>query len=384
MFEKSAELYPIKSNYVFLNSGGVGPLFALALKAETQFSEAQARKGSAMFGEYPRVLHNLRAAAGALLGSGPEDIAFTKSSAEGLNIIANGFPFEPGDEIISYIHEYPSNHFPWALQASRGVKLKLLSNCSIDGTSADARPLAWSMDELKSLVTSRTKIVALSHVQFCSGFTADLNELGAFCKSKNIFLVIDAAQSLGAMPVQPRENYISAVVSSGWKWLMGPIGSAIMYTNPEFRDMLRLTLGGPDMMSQGLDYLNLSWSPVSSAQRFEYSTVPFGLACGLEAAIKGNALRYGSDKISAEIQRLRSRLSAALDKNKCAPLEFSEKHRSGILAIKTICDPEAAARRLLERGVVCTARGNYLRLAPHFYLEDTEIDRAAELINAQL
>ncbi|MFN8392704.1 MAG: aminotransferase class V-fold PLP-dependent enzyme [Bdellovibrionota bacterium] len=384
MFDKSVERFPISSEYVFLGSSSVSPLSAAACEAELEFSRVHRDRGFTLFERYRNVMHSLRAAGAELLQVPSEDVAFVSNCAEGLSMIANGFPFEPGDEIVSYTAEYPSNHYPWVIQQARGVVLKLLPDRNLFGFPAEERPVGWSIEDLERTIGPRTKLVALSHVQFTSGFAADLDTLGAFCHERGIPLVIDAAQSLGAMPILPREWRISALVSSGWKWLLGPLGTGLFYTSPEFRARIGHTMAGPELMKQGDDYLNHTWNPLASAERFEYSTTPFALAYALEAAIRDNALRYGVQAIWQEISRLQKLVISALDTSRCTPLLFPEENRSGILSVITRRPATEVARELIKHKVVCTARGGYLRIAPHYYATDDDTLRAVQLLNSLL
>src|SRR5690606_1233177 len=127
-----------------------------------------------------------------------------------------------------------------------GVKLRLLPNRRMDGVDRGELPgpSGFSVQDLEELTNSRTRVIALSHVQFTSGFAADLEYLGACCKERSMDLVIDAAQSLGSLPIFPDEMGIAAVAASGWKWLMGPVGSGLLYTSPAFRDRIATTMAG--------------------------------------------------------------------------------------------------------------------------------------------
>src|SRR5207302_768010 len=160
-----------------------------------------------------------------------------KNTSEGMSLIAGGYPFGPGDEIISYVHEYPANHFPWKLQEKRGARLVLLPD-----TASGDKPVAWALRDLEQRITPRTRIVTLSHVQFASGYAADLTALAELCRAKDIDLVLDVAQSFGCMPFFPEELHVAAAVSSGWKWLMGPLGTGILYTSERFRSKLDLVM----------------------------------------------------------------------------------------------------------------------------------------------
>ncbi len=223
--------FPIKQNVNFLAYCSVSPMNVPAAERAKKFIDRQVAIGRGMLFEYvgdDHVANRFHRNFGQLLKTSPDNITMTTNTSEALCTIANGYPFEPGDQIISYINEYPANHYPWVIQAKRrGVDLILLSDVDAPqvphnaaGPIPDSFARAWSFEELESRVTDRTRMIALSHVQFTSGYAADLAKLGAFCKSKEIDLVIDAAQGLGCLPIYPDEMGISCVASSGWKLLM--------------------------------------------------------------------------------------------------------------------------------------------------------------------
>jgi selenocysteine lyase/cysteine desulfurase len=176
---------------------------------------------------------------------------------------------------------------------------------------------------------------------------------------------------------------MAAIVTSGWKWLLGPIGSGLMWTSAELREKLRHVMVGAQSMQQDPDYLDHSWRPHSSARRFEYSTSSPMLIAALEASIDSIHLRYGVPAITTELLRLQDVVIDRLDANLFTPLRFDLPHRSGILAV--ICrrrEPEQLAAALRERGLITTARGGYLRIAPHFFVTDEQVERLAETMNA--
>jgi cysteine desulfurase/selenocysteine lyase len=380
MFDKSNELFPIKDKYVFLSHCGIAPLYREAMRKEREIAEAQNRTGSLVYGRYEAILDGLREAAAALLATSPENLAFVKNTSEGMGLIANGYRFEPGDQVISYLHEYPANYYPWQLQARRGVELVLLP----DRDPAGSAPVAFTMRDLQERITPRTRIVTLSHVQFASGYVADLEVLAEFCQAHKIDLVLDIAQSLGCMPVYPEELGIAATVSSGWKWLMGPMGTGLLYTSEKFRHKLDLVMVGAETMRQGTDYLDHRWNPHSSAKCFEYSTSPISLAAALECSIRAVPLRYGVKAIAAEIFRLQDVFLHVLDRNRFRTVLAPEKEerRSSIVSLVVPGGAKALCRALGKENVVCTERGSYLRFAPHFYNTDEEVERAAGLLNA--
>lgn len=381
MIAKTPELFPVKNEGVFLAHCAVSPMPRPSYEAIMDVSAHQMRRGGFGLNAYRHALEELRAAAAELLKTSPENVAFVKNTSEAMGMIANGYPFEEGDEILSYIHEYPANHYPWRLQEKRGVRLILLPDRPVGLRCSQGRPCGWSMEDVRRLTTHRTRMIAVSHVQFTSGFAADLEELGNYCKDHGIDLVVDAAQSLGSLVIEPERWHISALAASGWKWLFGPTGTGIFYTAEAFRKKLSDVLVGAECMVQGEDYLNHSWNPHVSARRFEYSTSPTILAAALAASLKSAVLPVGIERIQQEIFRLQDRILQSLDPNRYTPVLFPQVHRSGILSVLSHRPPEAVMKEAAQKAVFVSARAGYLRLAPHWCTTDEEIDHAMAVLN---
>lgn len=379
-FDKSTEAIPGRAEYVFLAACGASPLPADALARLSEGAQRQAASGALVFDSYDGVLERLHASAGQLLDTAPDNISLHRNSSEALSLVAGGYPFQPGDEVITYVHEYPANYYPWRNLTRRDVRLVELSNVVTPGNEAcGTRPCALSLDELERRISNRTRVVALSHVQFTSGFAVDVGAAAEICRAHGIDLVLDTAQSLGAVPVEPERYGLAAAVSSGWKWLLGPLGTGLMYSSPTLRERLDHVLVGAETMTQGTDYLDHSWQPHHSAKRFEYGTSSPPLAAALDASIRGVHLRYGVAAIRAEIIRLQDLLIAQLDPGLFTPVVFPDANRSGILSV--ICrrrTPEQLVQGLREHRFVVSARAGYLRIAPHFFVTDEEIERLAD------
>jgi selenocysteine lyase/cysteine desulfurase len=219
-------------------------------------------------------------------------------------------------------------------------------------------------------------------VQFTSGFTANLAEVGEFCRHRDIDLVVDVAQSLGALPVRPEEWGVSAMAGSGWKWLLGPVGSGIMYTSPEFREKLDMVLTGANIVVQGTDYLDHTWNLLEDGRRFEYSTVQLSYAAALGRSVSDLFCKYDPKDVRDEIFRLQNIFLDRVDRKRYRPVVFAPEHRSGILAIVTEGDLAEIVAKLAADGICVSARGGYLRIAPHFYNDDAEMIRAADALNS--
>ncbi|MCB0628238.1 MAG: aminotransferase class V-fold PLP-dependent enzyme [Saprospiraceae bacterium] len=381
VFDKSEDLFPIKSDQIFLSHCGISPLYGPAAEqAIGLIREQQLRGGGGLIEVYEQWMNGLRAQAALLLGTQPENMAFVRNTSEAMSMLANGYPFEPGDEVITFVQEYPANYYPWILQERRGVTVKFLSNIPAAGDIPQEVIGKWSERELLELISPKTRVIALSHVQFTSGYAANLQRLGEICKEYDIDLVIDAAQSMGCMPLYPENWNVAAVASAGWKWLLGPVGAGIFYTRPDFRDKIAITQIGVETMLQTYDFLDLSWAPTPTARRFEYSTSPIQLVAALTTCLKDLHVHYGSEAIFREAIRLQDVFLGALNNPILTPLLFDAAHRSGILTL--YCEQEKIVLDMLkEAGITCSGRGRLIRVAPHFYNTDEEMLRLAELLN---
>ena len=374
--------FDVSTENIFLGHCAVSPLFCGAASAIRDFTQSLAEGGVTALPKFFEVMPRFHRSFAGLLKTGERNISYVQNTAAALSMIAHGYPFQPKDQIISYVHEYPSNHYPWVMQQQRGVELVLLSDSGSGQGASGLR--GWSMEELERRVTDRTRIVAVSHVQFASGFAADLEALGAFCKDRDIDLIVDCAQSLGSLPVYPERYNIAALASSGWKWLMGPFGAGVMYTSERFRQKLRPVLAGPGMMRQGLEYLNHDWNPHTDGRMFEFSTAPWDHAAALQAAVSQLFGENGMESIREEIFRLQQVFISRLDPDLATAVLFPERHHSGIVTLEMKGDPQQIIAAMRQQGVVITGPTGVLRLAPHFYMEDAQLARAAEALNTVL
>lgn len=382
VFDKSPGRYPIKNQGVYLSHCGISPLYSAAANRVVELIQEQCLHGGSHFMDfYDPTLQHFKQEAGKLLQTSADNVAAVRNTSEAMSMIANGYPFEPGDEIIVFEHEYPANFYPWLIQERRGVKVRQIPNFP---ARSDIEPALVGMvpyEAIEQLITPRTRIIALSHVQFTSGYAIDLARIGELCKQLGIDFIVDVAQSLGSIPVFPETMHISALASAGWKWMLGPMGVGLFYTSPTFREKLAPVIIGAETMTQGFDYLDHGWKPHHSAKRFEYSTSTITHVAALATCLQENHNHYGIRPIFEEILRLQDVFLAHFDHPQIKPLVFEGPHRSGILSLAA---PEAGrcSQELAKQGINITARGGFLRIAPHFYNTDEEMALAAERIGA--
>jgi selenocysteine lyase/cysteine desulfurase len=385
--------FPHQQNINFLAYCSVSPLNAPAAERGKYFFDRQSQVGRGMLFEYvgdENIADRFHGNFAKLLKTDPANISMVTNTSEAISMVANGYPFKPGDQIVSYINEYPANHYPWVLQKRRGVDLIQISDVDIpqedrpySGPIADKFARGWSFEELDSVVTDRTRVVAISHVQFTSGYAADLAKLGDFCRSKNIDLIVDAAQGLGCLPIYPEEYGIACVASAGWKWLLGPVGSGVMYTSPEFRDKIEITMSGADHMKQDTEYLDHTWAPFQTGKKFEYSTVTYSALDALSVGLETVFLPHTMESIRDNNFRMQELALESLNFDKYQPVVHVPQHRSGLLSIiPKVSSAKQISRTLDEQNIIITPRDGYLRFAPHLCTTDDEVRQAVEALNA--
>ena len=366
---------------IFLSHCSVSPMHRVAYEAVSEFNKAHQDGGLPAL--MPFFLANRERFSGSfarLLQTDASNISAVHSTAAACNMLANDYPLKKNDEIVVYACEYPSNFYPWMLAAQRS-EAKLIK---IPDSGGDPeRPTSFSIAAFEKCLSPKTKLVCLSHVQFSNGFCCDIEKISKICNERSIDFVLDATQSIGALAVYPEKLNIAAVISSGWKWLMGPHGIGVMYTSEAFRDKLRYSHGGPEMMKQGYqNLLDLSWNPHTDSRRFEYSTVAGANVHALGAIVRKVFLETGIETISQKLKAHHELLKARLDTDK---FEFAPDLGdcfSPILAFNTPKFPPAEVCQLMEkRKVFLTVRGGFVRFAPHFVNTEEQITMAANELN---
>jgi selenocysteine lyase/cysteine desulfurase len=362
-------LFPITERYIYMNHAAVSPLPRPTWEAMMRQAERVMRHGTVKFSEWWEDVERTRRAVARLVNARPEEIAFLRNTSDGLSVIANGLRWQEGDNVVTAGCEFPANVYPWMRLRARGVHLRMAPEC-------DGRV---ETDDVLALVDSRTRVVAVSFVQFASGFRMDLERLGEFCRKRDILFVVDAIQGLGALAFDVERFHVDAFAADGHKWLLGPEGAAILYVSSRVVERLEPTLVGwmsvrnwrDSIVAEELTY-DLTYR--EGALRFESGTLNACGLCGLGASVE-LLLEVGIPKIEAHI--------VALGQEACERLQakgyrvISSRRPQETSGIVCVTHPRYPARalveRLQERGIIVSARLGRLRISPHFYNTFEEI-----------
>jgi cysteine desulfurase / selenocysteine lyase len=314
-----------------------------------------------------------RSAAARLLNAEGGEIAFTQNTSEAISFVANGLDWQPGDEVVSVESEFPANYYPWKIQEKKGVRLVLVQE--EQGRVA--------LDSLVRALTPRTRVVAVSFVQFLSGYRINLERLGEICASRRILFFVDAIQGLGAFPVDVRQAKISALAANGHKWLLGPEGSGLFFLGRDWLDEVRPSTVGWMSMRSWKDFSSRDLEWRDGAKRFEYGTPSTVGIYGLGAALE-LLLEVGVDPIGQRILNLTERLRKGLAEQGHKVYGPSQREEcSGIVSfVPQAGSAEDVIRFLQRQRVLVAARCGRVRVAPHFYNTEPEIDRVLELLSS--
>jgi selenocysteine lyase/cysteine desulfurase len=313
----------------------------------------------------------VRARAARLIGATPAEIAIVQNTAMGINIVAQGVDWQPGDNVVTARVEFPANYYPWANLARRGVELRVVQE-------REGRVLA---EDVLAALDERTRVVALSFVQFTNGFRVDLATVGRACRERGILFVVDAIQGLGALEMDVEAQCIDFLAAAGHKWLLGPTGVGILYARQAVLDRIDVAFVGANSMVRRPEYLPHEWNLWLDARRFEPGVQNHVGLCGLAASLD-LILDAGPPAIEQHVLALTAYAAASLRERGCeilSPLGAGE--RSGILAFRSLRTPTPElVQRLAAQRVFVSARGGGIRVAPHLYNTQEEIDRLLALV----
>jgi cysteine desulfurase/selenocysteine lyase len=366
----SPDIFPAARRYAYLNAASVALMPRMAADAILDWQEDLATRGTVHFDEEAeaKVFDDLRHAAAGLLGAQPDEIAGASNASEALCSVA--WALSPGADrnVVSARVDHPTTVYPWS-------RVARLTGCDV--RLAPDKDGVIDANELMDLIDDRTSVVCVSHVQYSTGQRLDLAALAQVAHSRGAILVVDATQSAGAVPIDVVAEDIDVLVASGYKWLCGPFGAAILFVRRGLHDKLEPGLVGWRSTEQVWDFRadELEWA--SSARRFEFGTMAYGCAIGLALATE-HLLDIGIEKIHNYNLTLAGRLAEGLDELGAEFVTPSAADlKSSIVTVRfPRYDPAQIARRLNEEGVVVSPRIGAIRLSPHLYNTADDIDRA--------
>src|SRR6266850_5184290 len=365
LWEIYGDQFPVREHLIYLNHAGVTPLCRASADAMKQLADDARDFGSFHYDQWLAAYDGLRRGAAKLIGGVPADIALVKNTSEGIATIAMGFDWHPGDKVVAFEEEFPANYYPWKRLEATGVKVEWLS----------------IFDPLEKIDAAcrGARLMAISFVQYLSGYRADLEALGEICRRHGCFLVVDAIQGLGAFPVDVARCGIHALAADGHKWLLGPEGCGVLYIDAALREHVAPVEFGYTNVARYTDYATRDMTLRPDAGRYECGTLNTIGCYGLRAAIEF-VLQVGVERIGPVVQALAGQLAEGAERKGYQLLgDRTAENGSGIIAInKAGVDSRKIVRDLKDRGIVAAPRQGFVRFSPHFYISPEDIERVVE------
>ena len=363
---------PIANRWAYFDHAAVAPISGPARVAIEQWADDALVNGAVHYTDWTAKLARLRSLAAESMGAEPGEVALVSNTTAGINLVAEGFPWRTGDNVVTRADEFPSNQYPWMNLANRGVEVRRLP-VGEDGS--------LDLNRLSDACDARTRIVTLSWVAYANGWRHDLDEIARLVHERGALLFVDAIQGLGVFPLDVRRTPIDFLAADGHKWLLGPEGAALFYCRREHLDRLHALGVGWNSVVHAHDFSRIDLELKPAAERYEGGSPNCAGLIGLGASLELLA-SYGFEAIAARVLELTDLACARLTAAGATILSNREgHHRSSIVAFTLpAADPQQVRRRCLERGVVLSCRGGGLRISPHAYNNEADLDRLIEAI----
>ncbi len=355
--------FPVSRNLIYLNHAAVAPLVRPAAQAMKDLADDALHNGAIHYQSWLDAYAGLRSAAARLINADPGEIALMKNTSEGISTIALGIDWHAGDRIVAFKEEFPSNQYPWRrLEEEHGVKIDWLS-------------VTDPLEHIDSAVKG-ARLLAISYVQFLTGFRADLAAIGRICRSHGAIYVVDAIQGLGAFPLDVQSAHIAALAADGHKWMVGPEGCAILYVSKRLQDQIAPREFGWTNVAGYNDYGSREMALRDDAGRYECGTLNTIGIFGLRAAIEF-LLDVGIERIGPAVQALGDLIDGGVRKKGYEVLGHrTPATGAGIVSFrKPGADSDAMVEHLRQNHIIAASRAGWVRTSPHFYVTAEEIGR---------
>ena len=372
--KKIAKEFSVTDEFIFFDHARVAPLPERVRKAVIAFVDDATRFGTAHYETWILELDRTRKKFAQLINADTDEVAFIKNTSEGISIVANGFDWQPGDNVVIPDIEFPANVYPWWNLKKRGVETRMVK-------SVEGRVL---FDDLIKQVDGRTQILSISSVECNSGFRSDLNRIGNFCKEKGVLFFVDAIQSLGVLPMDVKKDHIDFLSADGHKWMLSVEGLGGFYISKEVANKIRPVTMGWGNVVNAANFMDYDFTLKKDAKKFEEGTLntigihAFGAALDL-------LLETGIDNIQKRVMNLGDCIITELNRRDIEIYSSTlSEERSGNISFALDKDVGSLYSYMLENKVKLTVRDGLVRFSPHFYNNEDEILKVFDLLDGYL
>jgi selenocysteine lyase/cysteine desulfurase len=366
--------FPVVRDRIFLGHAGVSPLPRRVEQAVARYAQAATLDDQELV--CPKLVEEGRQVAARLLHCQPGEVALVGPTSLALNYVAGGLKFRRHDNILVYFDDYPANVYPWMALAEKGVEVRLMNTRGLGVIRS--RDVVGQVDE-------NTRLVALASSHFISGYRVELDAIGAALRERRIQFCVDGIQTLGAFPTTVEQ--VDFLAADAHKWLLGPCGAGLLYVREAAQPYLSPTVFGWNNV-ECPDYVAREQMVFpKDSRRYECGTHNLLGLAGLVAAME-LALELGVENIARELWRKRQWLAPALQEKGYTVLnaDAAMENAGGSLSFFSEGkDLTALHEKLTQAKMVTFLRADragrkYIRISPHYYNTDQELQRFLEQI----
>lgn len=369
--------FPCCRNRIFLAHAAVTAIPQVAVEAMNQFN-VETSTGEL---DYSYILlkrmDEVRESAARLIECEADEVALLGPTSLGLSLVANGLTWEAGDEVITYLDDYPANVYPWKDLENRGVKVIFLQPESVGAITPEL---------VQAAITPKTKLLALASNHFLTGHRLDVEAVGAIAREAGALFCLDAIQTVGAFTTHA--EHVDFLCADSHKWMLGPMSAGIVYVKRSRMEELHPTLLGawnvkcPNFIADD----RIEFEP--GGRRYEPGVLNSQGLVGMQASMD-MLTTIGIERVATRLLELKSLLIDGLEELGLTVIgPQSGPNASGITACTDTSDPkitEHLYHHLLEKGVVASFRHDrngipHLRFSPHFYNTRAEIETVLEVL----
>ncbi len=368
------EFAPVVASGIYLNSASTGPLPARAVDELARGNADRADPSRWTVERQNDAYAEARRCSAALINADPATIALMPNTTTGINVAARAIPLSRGDVVLTFDREFPTNVYPWLVRAADGVVLE-----RIPVTDAGWPDEARLLDRLAD---PRVRAVCVSLTQFSTGYTVDLDALSRATRATGTWLIVDAIQGVGQVPVDVARTPVDFLACGAQKWLLSPWGTGFLHVRGDLIGQVTPTFAGWASFRGTDDYSRLTAydpEPWPDARRFEVITLPVQDYAAMNAAV-GLMLEVGLEAIASHARRTMAPILEWAERGRGTITSPMGRHGSAITCVRPLGDVAAAHRRLTAAGVGCSLREGSIRLSPHCFNTVDELAAVAELL----
>jgi cysteine desulfurase / selenocysteine lyase len=365
---------PVSQRWAYLDHAAVAPLPLVAQEAIAEWSREAAEQGDVAWPRWNQAVEAVRTRAAKLVNARSDEIGLVPSTTAGISLVADGFPWREGDNVVTLENEFPSNLYPWLNLARRGVETRKVR---VERGRVDLDRIAQACD-------SRTRLVSASWVGYASGWRLDVAALAELVHDRHALLMLDAIQGLGVFPLDVQAAGVDFAAADGHKWMLGPEGAGIVYIRHELLGMLQPLGVGWHSAERPYDFSSRPLVLRDQAARYEGGTRNTAGFLALGASLELLEQQGYSTHHSRIAERILELAAEAAHRIVAAGGRLCYDRQPGCdSGIVTFAwpghDPAELRKRCLQAGVVLSCRGGGVRMSFHGYNNEDDLER---LLNA--